>query len=241
MAKMPDTRGGGRDPGDDRAVRATHGSPLRRESISPRPPPFFVLEGIDGSGKSTQASLLAAALEKQGHAVARVRDPGGTPLSDRIRALLLDPENTIAPAAELCLYAAARAQLVAEVIRPALDAGKVVVCDRFTWSTHAYQGAGRGLDAAHIARLEEVSCAGLRPAHVFLLDLDPARRAERLHLAGKTLDRLEREGEAFYTRVREGFLELASSRAGEGTVLDATRPAEELHAEILAKAMEILG
>jgi dTMP kinase len=203
--------------------------------------PFFVFEGIDGSGKSTQASLLAAALEKRGIRVARARDPGGTPLSDRIRALLLDPESAIAPAAELCLYAAARAQLVAEVIRPALDAGKAVVCDRFTWSTWAYQGAGRGQDAAHIARLEDITCAGLRPAHVFLLDLDPVRRGERLSRAGKTLDRLEREGDAFYDRVREGFLDIASARPGEGTVLDASRPAEELHAEILAKALGILS
>lgn len=204
------------------------------------PSRFFVLEGIDGSGKSTQAARLAEALGQRGLSVVRARDPGGTPLSDRIRALLLDPGNTVAPSTELCLYAAARAQLVAEVIRPALEAGKAVVCDRFTWSTWAYQGAGRGLDAAHIARLEDVACAGVRPAHVFLLDLDPARRAERLRLAGKTLDRLEREDEDFYARVREGFLELASSRPGEGTVLDASRPADELHAEILAKAVSIL-
>jgi dTMP kinase len=207
----------------------------------PTLPPFFVFEGIDGSGKSTQAVRLAAALEQRGVAVVRARDPGGTPLSDRIRALLLDPESAIAPAAELCLYAAARAQLVAEVIRPALDAGKAVVCDRFTWSTWAYQGAGRGQAAAHIARLEEVTCGGLRPAHVFLLDLDPARRAERLSLAGKAPDRLEREGDAFYERVREGFLDIATARPGEGTVLDASRPEDELHAEILTKALGILG
>lgn len=204
-------------------------------------PPFFVFEGIDGSGKSTQAALLADALEERGLGVARARDPGGTPLSDRIRALLLDPKHAIAPATELCLYAAARAQLVAEVIRPALEAGRIVVCDRFTWSTWAYQGAGRGQSAAHIARLEEITCAGLRPAHVFLLDLDPARRAARLRLADKTPDRLEREGDAFYERVREGFLELASARPGEGTVLDASRPAEELHAEILEKVLETMG
>jgi dTMP kinase len=201
---------------------------------------FFVFEGIDGSGKSTQAARLAEALEQRGFAVARARDPGGTPLSDRVRALLLDPDTVVAPSAELCLYAAARAQLVAEVIRPALDAGKAVVCDRFTWSTWAYQGAGRGLDPAHIEKLEDVSCMGLRPAHVFLLDLEPERRAERLRLAGKTLDRLEREGEAFYARVRRGFLDLAASRPGEGTVLDASRPADVLHAEILAKALEVL-
>lgn len=203
-------------------------------------PSFFVLDGIDGSGKSTQAVLLAEALEARGLDVLRVRDPGGTPLSDRIRALLLDPESPVAPSTELCLYAAARAQLVHEKIRPALAAGRIVVSDRFTWSTYAYQGAGRGLDAAHIARLEEIACAGLRPAHVFILDLDPAARAARIGTRGEALDRLEREGDAFYARVREGFLEVAAARAAECTVLDATRPAAELHEVILARVLEML-
>ena len=107
--------------------------------------PFFVIDGIDGAGKSTQAALLAEALEREGHSVVKVRDPGGTELSDRIRAVLLNPSTPVSSAAELCLYAASRAQLVQEIIRPALDAGKVLVSDRFTWSTFAYQGAGRGL------------------------------------------------------------------------------------------------
>ncbi len=201
---------------------------------------FFVFEGIDGSGKSTQAALLAAALEARGLAVTRVRDPSGTPLSDRIRALLLDPENPVAPATELCLYAAARAQLVHEVIRPALASGRIVVSDRFTWSTYAYQGAGRGLDTAHIARLEEVSCAGLRPSHVFVLDLDPVARAARIGTRGEALDRLEREGDAFFSRVRGGFLERAAAHPDLGTVLDATRPPEELHAAVMAVVDEVL-
>jgi dTMP kinase len=190
--------------------------------------PFFVFEGIDGAGKSTQAAMLAEALEARGRAVVRVR------------ALLLDPENTVSPAAELCLYAAARAQLVAEKIRPALEAGAVVVSDRFTWSTHAYQGGGRGLDRAQIAALEDIACGGIRPARVFVLDLDPSGRAARLAGAGKTPDRLEREGDAFYSRVRNGFLELAASRPGEGAVLDAKLPAAELHAEILRQALAVL-
>jgi dTMP kinase len=174
--------------------------------------------------------------------VVRVRDPGGTPLSDRIRALLLDPEYPVAPATELCLYAAARAQLVHEIIRPALEAGKVVISDRFTWSTCAYQGAGRGLGMDHIAALEKAACGDIAPAHVFVLDLDPAAREARIGArAGAARDRLERAGDDFFVRVREGFLDQAAARPAEGTVLTATRPAEELHAEILARTLEILG
>ena len=202
--------------------------------------PFFVIDGIDGAGKSTQAALLTAALEARGLSVLRVRDPGGTDLSDRIRALLLAPENPVSPATELCLYAAARAQLVHEKIRPALEAGQIVISDRFTWSTHAYQGAGRGLDTASIAQLEEIACAGIKPAYVFVLDLDPVKRGDRIGDRGGKLDRLEREGDDFFGRVRQGFLELATSRPRESTVLDATRPPADLHAEILAKVTEIL-
>lgn len=207
-----------------------------------RVPPFFVFEGIDGAGKSTQAALLAEALEARGHAVTRVRDPGGTPLSDRIRALLLDPESPVAPATELCLYAAARAQLVHDVIRPALDAGRVVISDRFTWSTRAYQGAGRGLDATALDAVAEVACGGTRPAHVFVLDLDPrAREARMTTRAGAVRDRLERESGAFFARVRQGFLDQAAAHPDVGTVLDAGRPADALHAEILAVTLEKLA
>jgi dTMP kinase len=202
---------------------------------------FFVIDGIDGAGKSTQAAMLAEALEKIGRSVMRVRDPGGTELSDRIRALLLHPGNALSPATELCLYAAARAQLVHEVIRPALEAGKIVVSDRFAWSTFAYQGSGRGLSAEQIRQLEEIACDGLRPAHVFLLDLDPAKRLGRLRQKGGTPDRLELEGEAFFSRVREGFLALARGNAGMSTVLDASLAPEALHHAILAKILEILG
>jgi len=207
----------------------------------PTPLPFFVIEGIDGAGKSTQVALLAAALEARGYEVTRVRDPGGTPLSDRIRALLLDPENPVAPSTELCLYAAARAQLVHEVIRPALEAGRIVISDRFTWSTRAYQGAGRGLDPAHIDALSEIACGGITPAHVFVLDLESSAREARMTArAGAARDRLERENGDFFSRVRQGFLDQASAHPEVGTVLDATRAPEDLHAEVLAVVMEIL-
>jgi dTMP kinase len=216
-------------------------SPSTEYRVPSTLPPFFVIDGIDGAGKSTQAALLTEALEARGLSVLRVRDPGGTELSDRIRALLLHSEGPVAPATELCLYAAARAQLVHERIRPALEGGQAVVSDRFTWSTFAYQGAGRGLDAAHIAQLEEIACAGIRPAHVFVLDLDPSQRAARIGERGAKLDRLEREGDDFFGRVRRGFLERAASRPRESTVLDATRPAADLHADILAKVLGILS
>jgi dTMP kinase len=204
-------------------------------------PPFFVLDGIDGAGKSTQASLLSEALEKDGRKVVRVRDPGGTALSDRIRSVLLQPETTMAPSAELCLYAAARAQLVREIIRPALESGRVVIADRFTWSTFAYQGRGRGLPLAQIRQLEEIACGGLFPAHVFVLDLPPEKRGDRLRRKGGAPDRLEREGEEFFRRVREGFLELARTHPESGTVVDASQSPEAVHRVLIAKVREILG
>jgi len=196
---------------------------------------FFVIDGIDGAGKSTQAALLVEALQRDGQEVVKVRDPGGTELSDRIRAVLLDPSTPVSSIAELCLYAASRAQLVNEIIRPALDAGKMVVSDRFTWSTFAYQGGGRGLSMEAIAQLENIVCEEVRPAHIFVLDLDPAKRNARLAQKGAALDRLELEGDGFFQRVREGFLSQARAHPEISTVLDATLPQDELHKIILAK------
>ena len=202
--------------------------------------PFFVIDGIDGAGKSTQAALLAEALEREGRPVTRVRDPGGTELSDRIRAVLLSPSTPVSPAAELCLYAAARAQLVQEIIRPALDAGKIVISDRFTWSTFAYQGSGRGLSRDFIAQREDIACGGVRPAHVFVLDLKPSGRMARLKQKGTALDRLEREDEAFFNRVRDGFLEMARANPEMGTILDASLPLQGIHTAILDAVRRML-
>ena len=202
---------------------------------------FIVIDGIDGAGKSTQAALLAEALERDGHSVVKVRDPGGTELSDRIRAVLLSPSTPISPIAELCLYAAARAQLVNEIIRPALEEGKVVVSDRFTWSTFAYQGWGRNLPKDAIAELENIACGDVRPVHVFVLDLDVSKRSARLNQKGNALDRLEQEGDAFFQRVREGFLSMAQTHPDLGTILDASLPPDQVHKIILTQTRQLLG
>jgi len=207
---------------------------------------FFVIDGIDGAGKSTQISLLTETLQREGYPVVKVRDPGGTELSDRIRAVLLSPSTPVSPMAELCLYAASRAQLVQEIIRPALEAGKVVVSDRFTWSTFAYQGYGRGIAAKAIEELEDVACGGIRPAHIFVLDLDPSKRLARLNQrlsekGGNAPDRLELEGDAFFQRVRDGFLALSKQHPEFSTVLNATEPPEVLHAAIAAKVRGLLA
>ncbi len=203
--------------------------------------PFFVIDGIDGAGKSTQISLLAETLEAEGHSVVKVRDPGGTELSDRIRAVLLSPSTPVSPVAELCLYAAARAQLVQEIIRPALEAGKIVISDRFTWSTFAYQGSGRGISPDAIEKLEGIACGGVLPAHVFVLDLDPAARIARLSQKGTAPDRLELEGDAFFQRVREGFLEMSRAHPESSTVLDASQPLETLRDAIARKVRTLLN
>ena len=211
-------------------------STIRQVSIRP----FFVIDGIDGAGKSTQVALLAEALERDGHSVVKVRDPGGTELSNRIRSVLLSPSSPVSPVAELCLYAAARAQLVNEIIRPALDTSKVVISDRFTWSTFAYQGWGRGLPKEAIAELEEIACGDVRPAHVFVLDLDVSARLARLSRKGNALDRLEQEGDAFFQRVREGFLSMARTHPEIGTVLDASSQKNEVHEVILSQVRKLL-
>ena len=171
---------------------------------------FITLEGVDGAGKSTQARLLARALDLAGYQVVTLREPGGTAISEKIRALLLDPANTaMGDTCELLLYEAARAQLVHEVIAPALAAGKVVLCDRFTDSTVAYQGYGRGLDRAFVEAANAFACQGIVPDRTILLVADSA--AEGLERATRRAgaDRMERAGEDFHARVNAAFLEIA--------------------------------
>jgi len=201
-------------------------------------PGFFItFEGGEGSGKTTQLkALLAPVRALQGEAI-QTRDPGGTAIGNQVRELLLNGENVrMLALAELFLYEASRAQLVQEVIRPALAAGRIVLCDRFTDSTVAYQGYGRGLNLDLVERLNAVAADGLRPDLTFLLDLDPAvglaRAAERLAHPRQQPDRLEREVLEFHQRVRAGYRALAAREPERVVILDATLGILELGAQI---------
>jgi dTMP kinase len=181
---------------------------------------FVTVEGIDGAGKTTQCARLARALEAQGREVVRLREPGGTQVGEQVRALLLEPgRQPLDPTCELLLFEAARAQLVGEVVRPALERGAAVVSDRFFDSTTAYQGAGRGLDARAVEAANALACSGTLPHRTVVLDLD-AELAWRRACAGGA-DRMEAEGVAFMERVRQGFLELAARDPERVRVVDA--------------------
>lgn len=201
---------------------------------------FLVFEGVDGSGKSTQVGLCVEALRASGHEVVQVREPGGTALSQAIRELVLDPSRSVSPQAELLLYMAARAQLVSEVIRPALVAGKIVVADRFGWSTYAYQGYGRGLDRGMIASLMSAACGEVWPDLILVLDIAPEIRRSRLLSQGRTLDRLEREDEAFFARVREGFRALVKEGKTPAGLLNGGESIESLRKSIAELIQPIL-
>jgi dTMP kinase len=195
---------------------------------------FITLEGIDGSGKTTQAELLSDAL---GPDTVTLREPGGTDASERIRELVADSEIELAPTAELLLFCAARAQLVAEVIRPALEAGRDVVCDRFSDSTAAYQGAARGVSVEVAVSVNVVATGRLSPDVTILLRIDPERAAER----GLGDDRFEREGVAFLSRVADAYERLARSDPGRIAVVDAEGSVEEVHARVLGAVEEARG
>lgn len=197
---------------------------------------FITFEGGDGSGKSTQVRLLADFLSSKGRDVLVTREPGGTELGLLIRRLLLEvSDQTIVPTAELLLYLADRAQHVQQVILPALRLGKVVLCDRFTDSTVAYQGFGRGIEIGLLQRLNNLADDGCRPALTFLLDcpveVGLQRAAWRRAQAGSDVpaeDRFEREQLAFHKRIRAGFLKLASAEPERFQIIDATLTIEQM-------------
>jgi dTMP kinase len=201
---------------------------------------FITFEGIEGSGKTTQIRLLGESLRKQGMDVLVTREPGGCPVADAIRNILLHPGNTaIVPRAELLLYAAARAQHVEEVVLPALQAGTIVLCDRYTDATLAYQGSGRGLAASLIADLNTLASGGLSPDLTLLLDMpaeEGLNRARRRNSARPEdeEDRFERESIDFHCRVREGYLELARGE-GRFRIVDARGIEEEVAARVKAE------
>lgn len=197
---------------------------------------FITLEGGDGVGKTTQFELLARALREAGCDVVTLHEPGGTRVGERIRSLLLDKElGELDPIAELLLFEAARAQIVAEVIEPALAAGKTVLCDRFADSTVAYQGYGRELGAELCTRLNAIATAGREPDLTILLTLDQHEAARRVAARAEDGegDRMEAAGSAFHQRVREGFEELAAGASGRIRMVDAAGSVEEVHARVM--------
>jgi dTMP kinase len=189
------------------------------------------VEGVDGAGKTTLVAGLAAALEDRGPVVV-LREPGGAAVSERIRDVLADPALQIDPRAEALLYAAARAQLVAEQLRPLLEAGTIVVLDRFVDSSLAYQGAARGLGVDAIRALNEFGTDGLKPDRTLLLRVDPALARDRI--ADRTADRLEREDPAFFAAIAAGYEALAAAEPDRIVVIDAAQSPEAVLADALA-------
>jgi dTMP kinase len=210
---------------------------------------FITFEGLDGTGKSTQMRKLASALRAAGHKVEETREPGGTAAGEKIRRVLLDSATEgLSPFAEMALMFASRAQHIAEVIQPALEHGQVVLCDRFTDSTEAYQGGGRKLGSEVVLELHRVLCGGLQPDLTILLDSDPAmslgrarRRNQRAsHGAGKHAgkhhsdeNRFEQQSRAFFARVREGYLAIAAREPGRVVVVNASGTPQQTHRKIL--------
>ena len=189
---------------------------------------FVTFEGIDGSGKTTQARLLAERLEREGVDVVLTREPGGTPLGEAVRDLVLHGEH-VAPWAEVALYAAARAQHVDQVIRPALERGATVVCDRYVDSSAAYQGGARRLGVDTVLELNLTVVGGLMPDRTVLVEISPETAAARV---GATGDRIERDGVALWARAAEAYRDLAARDRRRYVVVDGTRPVDELAEEI---------
>ena len=196
---------------------------------------FITVEGIDGCGKSTQARLIAAALEAAGHDVLRLREPGGVKISELIRAILLDPANAeMGDVCELLLYEAARAQLVHQVIRPALAAGKTVVCDRFYDSTTAYQAFADGLDRNIVSQANELAVDGCRPDLTLVFDL-PVEDALRRRSGREAEDRLELKGLEFQERVAAGFRAVAADEPDRVKLIDAGGSIAEVFSGVAAE------
>jgi len=188
---------------------------------------LITFEGPDGSGKSTQLRLLSAWLKEEGYTVLTTREPGGTPIGEAIRALLHDCSHTeMTPNAEILLYSASRAQLVSEVIRPALERGMYVLCDRYFDSTYAYQGYGRGLPLETLRTITEFAVGGLKPDLTIYLDISPEAGLARRTQGGEEMNRLDREALDFHKRVRAGYHSLASNEPERWLMVDATGSVE---------------
>jgi len=194
---------------------------------------LITLEGGEGAGKSTQLALLTQQLEAHGSKVLKLREPGGTLLGERLREVLKSPQSKLEPTTEACLFAACRAQLVGEVIRPALAQGSVVLCDRFIDSTVAYQAGGRGLDRALMEALNRLACGSLRPDLTVLLDLDPTQGLGRASVRDQGQpDRFEVLQDGFHQRVRDFYHTLAREEPQRFLVLNAHQPPEKVAQQI---------
>jgi dTMP kinase len=192
---------------------------------------FVVFEGIDGAGKTTQATLLLEELQRRGIKAEKIREPGATWVGERIRALLLDNASQMDTVCELFLYMAARAQLVQEKIRPLLNQGTWVVCDRYLYSSAAYQGEAGGIGIGNVMKVGEVAIDGAVPDRVFLLDMEPGAAARRT--PEKQADRIEKRGLEYQNKVRKGFRKLKRWLGRSLVILDASRPPEEIHRDVV--------
>jgi dTMP kinase len=204
---------------------------------------FITLEGIDGSGKSSQIRLLAEALRARGREVVATREPGGTPLGRQLRSVFLETEEEVEPLAELLLFAADRAQHVKHLIEPALAAGKIVISDRYADSTEVYQGAGRGFPPELVAQVIQLATGGLKPDLTLLFDVEPeigfARSRNRAE-SGAGHNRMDKEQALFYEKVRAAYFEIAK-RELRYRVIDANRSEAEIHADTLRAVEEFLS
>lgn len=205
-------------------------------------PAFVTFEGVDGSGKSTQIELLTAHLKSRGVDFLLTREPGGTPLGDQLRRILLDPSNAgMSLVTEAFLYAASRTQLVQDVVRPALAAGKLVLCDRYVDSSLAYQAHAGGLPPEFVWAINRIATGALRPDLTILFDLDPLEGARRREAKGEGgPDRIEERPGEYHRRVREGYLALAKAEPGRIRVIDSANTVEAVHQQVVEAVYAVL-
>jgi len=201
---------------------------------------LITIEGLDGAGKSTLAAALARELTARGQLVHLLREPGGVDVSERIRALVKDPSLTVSPRTETLLYAAARAQLVQELLDPLLAGGELVLLDRFVDSSLAYQGAGRALGVEQVRAINRFATGGLEPDRTLLLRIAPADGRARQHDRALAPDRLERESEGFFARIAAAYDDLARDDPGRIRTIDASQPPDRVLADALAALADLL-